>query len=283
MNQKILDGRKVADLIEIQLKDELESLMQKNSIAPGLATIIVGENPASKIYVNIKQKACERVGIKSQIISLPETVNETELISKVNQLNNDISIHGILVQLPLPPHIDLNMVFSTINPKKDVDCFHPFNFGNLIIGKEELVPCTPKGIITLLEHYRIPIERQNTVIVNHSTLVGKPLALMLLNRDATVSVAHIKTKNLKKTTITADILVIGVGQPKLIKRDMIKENVVLIDVGINRVEDKIVGDVDFKDVIDKVQAITPVPGGVGPMTVASLLQNTVYTYKNLNI
>ncbi len=281
MESKILDGRKLADRIEKDLIEELKTFPQTDSTAPGLATILVGENPASKIYVNIKRKACERVGIHSKIINLPETIQETDLLSKIRELNNDSSIHGILVQLPLPSHINLNNIFSAIDPRKDVDCFHPQNFGNLLIGKEDLVPCTPKGIITLLEHYQIPISGQDVVIVNHSTLVGKPLALLMLNRDATVSVAHIKTRDLKKFTEMADILIVGVGKPQLITREMIKEGVVIIDVGINRVAGKIVGDVDFNGVLDKVKAITPVPGGVGPMTVASLLQNTIYTYKQL--
>jgi methylenetetrahydrofolate dehydrogenase (NADP+)/methenyltetrahydrofolate cyclohydrolase len=281
MDQKILDGKKVADFIEMQIKSEIESLIQSNSAIPGLATILVGENPASKIYVNIKQKACAQVGINSKIITRSKTISEADLLSKIEELNVNPSIHGILVQLPLPAHIKLINVFSAIDPKKDVDCFHPENFGKLLIGIEDLVPCTPKGIISLLEYYKIPISGQDIVIVNHSTLLGKPLSLMFLNRDATVSIAHIKTKNLKNITKIADILVVGAGSPNLIKKDMIKENVVIIDAGISRVNGKIVGDVDFENVISKVSAITPVPGGVGPMTVACLLQNTLITYKNL--
>ncbi|HUX98850.1 MAG TPA: bifunctional 5,10-methylenetetrahydrofolate dehydrogenase/5,10-methenyltetrahydrofolate cyclohydrolase [Candidatus Deferrimicrobium sp.] len=281
MDQKILDGKKVADFIEIQIKSEIESLIKSNSVIPGLATILVGENPASKIYVNIKQKACAQVGINSKIITLPETISEDDLLSRIEELNVNPSIHGILVQLPLPANIKLIKVFSAIDPQKDVDCFHPENFGKLLIGNEDLVPCTPKGIIYLLEYYKIPISGQDVVIVNHSTLLGKPLSLMFLNRDATVSIAHIKTKNLKNITRIADILVVGAGVPNLIKNDMIKDNVVIIDAGISRIAGKIVGDVDFENVINKVRAITPVPGGVGPMTVACLLQNTLITYKNL--
>jgi len=281
MDQKILDGKLVAELVETQVKEEIEALTKKNHIVPGLTTILVGENPASKIYVNIKQKSCERVGIDSTAINLPEKISEKELLSKIQELNKKRSVHGILVQLPLPPHIDLLKVFSAIDPRKDVDCFHPINFGKLLIGKEDLVPCTPKGIIYLLEYYQIPIAGQDVVIVNHSTLLGKPLSLMFLNRDATVLIAHIKTKDLKKITEQAEILVVGAGVPNLITEDMVKDGAVVVDVGINRIEGKIVGDVDFDNVINKVQAITPVPGGVGPMTVASLLQNTVITYKNL--
>ncbi|MDD1778233.1 MAG: bifunctional methylenetetrahydrofolate dehydrogenase/methenyltetrahydrofolate cyclohydrolase FolD [Candidatus Helarchaeota archaeon] len=281
MENKILDGKKVAELIEKQVKEDLEALTKKNSIIPGLATILVGENPASKIYVNLKQKTCERVGINSTIINLPEKITEKELLKKIQELNKNKAIHGILVQLPLPPYIKLIDVFSAIDPTKDVDCFHPVNFGKLLIGKEEVVPCTPKGIISLLEHYRIPITGQDVVIVNHSTLLGKPLALMFLNRDATVFVTHVKTKDLKRITQQSDILVVGAGVPKLITEEMVKANSVIIDVGINRVEGKVVGDVDFDNVRNKIRAITPVPGGVGPMTVASLLQNTVITYKNL--
>jgi len=281
MNQKILDGKLVSELVETQVKEELEFLTKKTRIVPGLATILVGENPASKIYVNLKQKSCERVGINSTVITLSEKISEKELISKIQELNKNQSIHGILVQLPLPSYIDLLKVFSAIDQRKDVDCFHPINFGKLLIGKEDLVPCTPKGIIYLLEYYQIPVTGQDVVIVNHSTLLGKPLALMFLNRDATVFIAHIKTKDLKKITTQADILVVGVGVPKLITEEMVKEDAVIIDVGINRIGNKIIGDVDFDNIIDKVRAITPVPGGVGPMTVASLLQNTVITYKNL--
>ena len=281
MDQRILDGKLVAELIETQVKEEVESLTEKSRIVPGLATILVGENPASKIYVNIKQKSCERVGINSTTINLPETISERDLLSKIQELNKKRSIHGILVQLPLPPQINLQNIFSAIEPRKDVDCFHPINFGKLLIGNEELVPCTPKGIIYLLEYYQIPMSEQDVVIVNHSTLLGKPLALMFLNRDATVLIAHVKTRDLKHITEQADILVVGAGVPKLITEEMVKDNVVVIDVGINRIEGKIVGDVDFDNVINKAQAITPVPGGVGPMTVASLLQNTVTTYKNL--
>ncbi|NVM55427.1 MAG: bifunctional 5,10-methylenetetrahydrofolate dehydrogenase/5,10-methenyltetrahydrofolate cyclohydrolase [Candidatus Helarchaeota archaeon] len=282
MSEKILDGKKVANLIEKQVKDEVDSLIQETSVTPGLSTILVGENPGSKIYVNIKKKACNRVGINSELINLSDNLKEQELLAKIEELNDNPAIHGILVQLPLPPHIQLLNVFSAINPKKDVDCLHPINFGKLVIGKEDLVPCTPKGIVHLLEHYEIPITEQDTVIVNHSTILGKPLALMFLNRDATVSVAHIKTKNLKMVTKTADILIVGAGSPNLIKNDMIKENCVIVDAGISRIEGKIVGDVDFEGVLDKVRAITPVPGGVGPMTVACLLQNTIICYKNLS-
>lgn len=281
MENKILDGKKVAELIEKQVKDDLEVLTKKNAISPGLATILVGENPASKIYVNLKQKTCERVGINSTIISLSEKVTEKELLNKIQEFNKNKAIHGILVQLPLPPHIKLIDVFSAIDPRKDVDCFHPVNFGKLLIGKEGIVPCTPKGIISLLEHYQIPITGQDVVIVNHSTLLGKPLALMFLNRDATVFVTHVKTRDLKRVTLQGDILVVGAGVPKLITEEMVKKDSVIIDVGINRIEGKVVGDVDFDNVRNKVRAITPVPGGVGPITVASLLQNTVITYKNL--
>lgn len=281
MDQKILDGNKVAAIIEHEVKEQIASLVSQTSVTPGLATVLVGENPASKIYVNIKEKACGRVGIKSTILNLPDCISEQNLLSKISNLNENPAIHGILVQMPLPYHMNLTNVFSAIDPQKDVDCFHPINFGRILIGTEGLVPCTPKGIISLFDHYKIPLSGQDIVIVNHSTILGKPLALMLLNRDATVSVAHVKTKDLKQLTKIADILIVGAGVPKLIKKDMIKDNVVIIDVGINRVEGKIVGDVDFDNVIDKVRAITPVPGGVGPMTVASLLQNTLITFKSL--
>ncbi|MHA1265268.1 MAG: bifunctional methylenetetrahydrofolate dehydrogenase/methenyltetrahydrofolate cyclohydrolase FolD [Candidatus Helarchaeota archaeon] len=280
-SDKILDGKKVAGIIEDQVKHEINRLIKRIEIPPGLATILVGENPASKIYVKIKAAACERVGIKSLQLTLPETISERELLNRIHSLNNDSTVHGILVQLPLPSNINLLTIFSAINPVKDVDCFHPINFGRVLIGQEELVPCTPKGIIELLMHYEIPIIGQNIVIVNHSTILGKPLALMLLNRDATVLIAHIHTRELKHITKIADILVVGAGVPNLINKNMIKEGCVIIDAGISRVEGKIVGDVNFEDVYEKVSKITPVPGGVGPMTVSSLLQNTIICYKKL--
>jgi len=271
----------VADKIESDLKAEIETLTDKNSQAPGLITILVGDDPASELYVGLKKKASERVGIQSQILKLPASTTEAELLVKIDDLNHNDTIHGILVQLPLPSHINNRVVFSKIALNKDVDCFNPYNFGKLLIGEEHLVPCTPKGIITLMEHYDLPIYGQHAVIVNRSTLIGKPLCFLLLNRHATVTFCHTKTRDLKGMTTQADILILGTGKGKLFKRDMVKEGAVIIDAGTSRVNGKLSGDADFDDVIDKVKAITPVPGGVGPMTIASLLQNTLICYKTI--
>ncbi|MHA1278566.1 MAG: bifunctional 5,10-methylenetetrahydrofolate dehydrogenase/5,10-methenyltetrahydrofolate cyclohydrolase [Candidatus Helarchaeota archaeon] len=281
MSEKILNGRMVADKIESDLKAEIETLTDKNSQAPGLITILVGDDPASELYVGLKKKASERVGIQSQILKLPASTTEAELLVKIDDLNHNDTIHGILVQLPLPSHINNRVVFSKIALNKDVDCFNPYNFGKLLIGEEHLVPCTPKGIITLMEHYDLPIYGQHAVIVNRSTLIGKPLCFLLLNRHATVTFCHTKTRDLKGMTTQADILILGTGKGKLFKRDMVKEGAVIIDAGTSRVNGKLSGDADFDDVIDKVKAITPVPGGVGPMTIASLLQNTLICYKTI--
>ncbi|MHA1695640.1 MAG: bifunctional methylenetetrahydrofolate dehydrogenase/methenyltetrahydrofolate cyclohydrolase FolD [Candidatus Helarchaeota archaeon] len=275
----LLDGKLIAEKIRKRLKEEIYELKNKTNKTPALATIIVGENPASQIYVRIKHNACNEVGINSIIIGLPENISENELIKNIELLNMDSSIHGILLQLPLPNHLDSNKFFDKIDPAKDVDGFNPKNSGNLLIGNETFVPCTCKGILTILKEYNIELKGKNVVIINHSNIVGKPLALLLLNRDATVSICHEFTQNITYYTKNADILIIGIGNARFIKKEMIKENAVIIDVGINRIENKIIGDVDFEDVKNKVYAITPVPGGVGPMTVASLLENTIYAFK----
>jgi methylenetetrahydrofolate dehydrogenase (NADP+)/methenyltetrahydrofolate cyclohydrolase len=281
LSEKIINGRMVADKIEAELKTEIETLDRKNSLVPGLVTILVGEDPASELYVGLKKKASERVGINSQILKLPSSITEADLLAKIKELNDDPTVHGILVQLPLPSHINNMTVFSTIDLNKDVDCCTPYNFGKILIGEEDIVPCTPKGIITLMEHYDLPIYGQHAVIVNRSTLIGKPLCFLLLNRHATVTFCHTKTRDLRAMTTQADILVLGTGQGKMFKRDMVKEGAIVIDAGTSRVDGKLSGDADFDDILDKVRAITPVPGGVGPMTIASLLQNTVICYKSI--
>ena len=249
-------------------------------VVPGLAAVLVGENPASQMYVRLKHSACARVGIRSENVVLPGDVTEEQLISKIEDLNRREDIHGILLQLPLPKGLDPRRPMMTIAPEKDVDGFHPVNMGALLLGAERLVPCTPKGIIYALERLGVTLEGTEAVIVGHSNVVGKPLAAMMLNRNATVQVCHVFTKDLKKHTKDADILVVAAGVPGLIKADMVKSGAYIFDVGINRVGDKTVGDVDFEAVKDIAAAITPVPGGVGPLTVAMVVNQTVQAAEN---
>lgn len=272
---KILDGKKLASQIQERIKKEVSKLDSK----PGLAAVIVGSNPESKLYVDMKTKTCEKVGIYSEKHNLKESTSEGELLELIDKLNNDDKIHGILIQFPLPKHINENRVMEAINPKKDVDGFNPINLGRILINQEFLVPATPKGIITLLDHYKITLEGKNIVLINRSKIVGKPLLLMLLNRNATVSVCHSKTKNIQDQIKSADILITGTGKKYLIKKEMVKENSVIIDFGTKKEGKNLYGDVDFENVKDKVSYITPVPGGVGPMTIASLLENCLICYK----
>jgi methylenetetrahydrofolate dehydrogenase (NADP+)/methenyltetrahydrofolate cyclohydrolase len=271
MTAILLDGKKTAEEIRASLKREISGLKEK----PGLATIIVGDNPSSRLYVGIKRRTCEEVGIYSELYELPEKTKEEELIKLIKRLNADKKIHGILVQMPIPKHISEKKVFAAIAVEKDVDGFHDYNMGCLLTGEEKMVPCTPKGVVRLLEKYGITIAGKNVVVVGRSKIVGRPTALMLLNRDATVTICHSKTKNLAMHTLLADILVVAVGSPKLITADMVKKGVVVVDVGTTKVGSKLVGDVDFDSVKEKAEYMTPVPGGVGPMTVAMLLENTV--------
>ncbi|MCK4491873.1 MAG: bifunctional 5,10-methylene-tetrahydrofolate dehydrogenase/5,10-methylene-tetrahydrofolate cyclohydrolase [Candidatus Altiarchaeales archaeon] len=275
---RIIDGRKISSQVREEVNSEVLKLKSRG-ISIGLATVMVGADPASEIYVGMKHKACERAGIYSKNYRLDENTSEDKLIALVEKLNHDDAVHGILVQLPLPGHIDRNKAMAAISPEKDVDGFHPVNMGKLLIGEELLVPCTPKGIIRMLDYEEVDLEGKDTVIINHSPVVGKPLALMFLNRDATVTVCHVKTKDVKRYSRDAEILVVAAGVPNLIKEDMVGENSVVIDVGINRVDGKIVGDVDFNDVKNRASLITPVPGGTGPMTIAMLLENTLIAAK----
>ena len=278
----ILDGREVSKKILEDLKQEIKEYERKGFRKPSLAVILVGEDPASKIYVKRKRETSEKVGIHSICINLPESISEEELISEIKNLNDDDNIDGILVQLPLPSHINAGKIIETINPSKDVDGFHPENVGRLATGiGKGVIPCTPLGIWLMLKHYNIDIFGKDIVIVGASNIVGKPMSLVFLKDEkATITVCHKNTKDLKSHTQKADILVVAVGKPKLITDDMVKEGSVVIDVGINRLENgKIVGDVDFENVKNKAFAITPVPGGVGPMTVVSLLVNTVHLYR----
>lgn len=275
----LIDGKALASDVEKEVKARVERLAARGVI-PGLAAVLVGENPASQMYVRLKHSACARVGIRSENVVLPEDITEAQLISKIEDLNRRKDIHGILLQLPLPKGLDPRRPMMTIAPEKDVDGFHPVNMGSLLLGAERLVPCTPKGIIYALERLGMALEGTEAVIVGHSNVVGKPLAAMMLNRNATVQVCHVFTKDLKKHTKDADILVVAAGVPGLIKADMVKSGAYVFDVGINRVGDKTVGDVDFEAVKDIAAAITPVPGGVGPLTVAMVVSQTVQAAEN---
>lgn len=275
MGGMIIDGKKIGAEIQEKLKSRIEVLTSKGK-RPGLAVIIVGDNPASKVYVNMKEKACEKLGIFSEKFTLPATTQQEELIALIRKLNNDPQIHGILVQLPLPKHLNEEIVIETIIPTKDVDGFHPINIGNLVLGKALFPPCTPAGVMELLYHSKIEIQGKNAVVVGRSNIVGKPVATMLLKESATVTVCHSKTRSLKEEVLRADIIVAAIGKPKFVTADMVKEGAVVIDVGVNRLPDgSLVGDVDYEGAKEKASAITPVPGGVGPMTITMLMANTV--------
>jgi len=275
MAAQILDGKQVAAEVQEEVKQEAAQLKEQG-ITPGLAVVLVGDNPASQVYVRNKHRACEEVGIYSEVHRLPADTTQAELLAKVQQLNSDPQIHGILVQLPLPDHIDEKAVIDSIAPAKDVDGFGPANVGNLVIGDKCFYPCTPHGCMVLLEKTGIDPGGKKAVIVGRSNIVGKPMAMMLLARHATVTICHSRTKDLAAECRQADILVAAVGKAEMITGDMIKEGAVVIDVGINRVgEKKLVGDVHFASAVEKAGWITPVPGGVGPMTIAMLLKNTI--------
>lgn len=278
---KIIDGKACAEHCRNALKERVENLKSRK-ITPGLAVILVGNNPASQVYVKNKIIACEKLGIFSQKIALKEETNEAELLSHIHQLNQNPNIHGILVQLPLPQQISEEAILKAIAPQKDVDGFHAQNLGALVQNAQALVACTPKGIVRLLDEEKIEIEGKHAVIIGRSTIVGKPLALLLINRGATVTVCHSKTKNLAAHTQNADILIVAIGCANFVTQEMVKEDAVVIDVGINRLPNgKLAGDVDFESVKNKAAAITPVPGGVGPMTIAMLMENTVFAAENL--
>ncbi len=272
---RILDGNAIAARIREEIKAGIEKLQGEFGVTPGLTVIIVGEDPASKVYVGRKHKACEELGIASQVIRLPADCAEAALIAAIDRLNADPAVHGILVQLPLPKHINAERVLDRIRPDKDVDGFHPLNVGNLAIGREALVPCTPHGVIRMLELEGIPIDGKRAVIIGRSNIVGKPMASLLLARNATVTVCHSRTADLPAVTRQADILVAAIGKPGFVTADMVGPGAVVIDVGINRVGDKLAGDVAFEQVKEVAAAITPVPGGVGPLTIVMLLHNTL--------
>lgn len=274
MTANLLDGKKIAGEIREDVARRTEEL-KRRGVVPGLSVILVGEDPASKVYVGQKEKACRETGFKSDLLRLPETTTQAELLSLIGRLNGDPSVHGILVQLPLPAGIDPEAVIAAIDPAKDVDGFHPVNIGHLVSGVGGMVPCTPLGIVRMLESYRIPLAGKHAVVVGRSSIVGKPLAHLLLARDCTVTICHSRTPDLAFFTRQADILVAAVGRPRLIKADMVKPGAVVVDVGINRLETGLVGDVDFDAVREVAGWITPVPGGVGPLTIAMLLENTL--------
>ncbi|MGP8321156.1 MAG: tetrahydrofolate dehydrogenase/cyclohydrolase catalytic domain-containing protein [Methanosarcinaceae archaeon] len=281
IDEKIIDGRKLANKFEAEVKKGVEDLKLDRGITPGLATILVGDDPASGMYVRLKHRACERVGVFAEDIPLPETISQGELIDIISTLNNRDDIHGILVQLPLPVSINEQAVMLSIDPSKDVDGFNPYNMGQLLIGNEGFVPCTPEGVLRALEEYGVEIQGKHAVIVGHSNVVGKPMAVILLNRNATVSVCHVYTDDIRKFTLDADILIVATGVKHLIKVDMVKKGVVIFDVGITEKDGKVYGDVDFDNVVKKASLITPVPGGVGPMTISVLMQHVLMSAKGV--
>ena len=276
---EILDGKKVSAKVRKKLKLEVDNL-KKEGIKPKLAVIMVGDDIASKVYVRNKNKACEEIGIEYEEFLLNTDTTMEELLNVIDNLNKNQNIDGILLQSPIPKHLDINKAFRAILPEKDVDGFHPINAGKLSIGEKCFVPCTPHGVVKIMEEYNIETEGKNVVIVGRSNIVGKPLIQCMLQKNATVTVCHSKTKNLEEFTKKADILIVAIGKPKFITENMVREGVVVIDIGINRNEEgKIVGDVDFDNVSKKASYITPVPGGVGPMTVAMLMENVVEAAK----
>ena len=275
MPANIIDGKSIAQKVKNEIASKTSQLKQKG-IIPGLAVVIVGNDPASRVYVNSKKKACDEVGFYSEEYSLPETVSQSELVNLIKNLNDKSDINGILVQLPLPAHIDEQQIIHAINPLKDVDAFHPFNVGRIMIGNPDFLPCTPAGVMELIHSTGEPIEGKHCVVVGRSNIVGKPMSMLLLSKNGTVTICHSRTKNIKEICKSADILVAAVGKPCMITGDMVKEGAIVIDVGINRLENgKLCGDVDFETVSKKASYITPVPGGVGPMTIAMLMKNTL--------
>lgn len=276
-----IDGKAFSQVILEKIREEHNQLKEKYGKKAGLAVVIVGNNPASQVYVRNKMKACENVGFYSENIELDENISEEELLQEIDKLNKNDRINGILVQLPLPSHINELKIIDSISPEKDVDGFHVANIGKMVIGDETgFISCTPYGIMQLLEEYKIEIAGKDAVIIGRSNIVGKPMALMLIQKGATVQVCNSRTKDLRKKLNEADIIIVAAGVPKLLKKEDVKEGAVVIDVGINRVDGKICGDVDYEEVVEKASYITPVPGGVGPMTIASLIKNTFKSYKN---
>ena len=278
----IIDGKKIAEKLRVELKKKIIEFKANYKSVPGLTVILIGEDPASKIYVKNKQKYAKDIGINSEVIKYPDSIDEKTVLEKISELNKDKKISGILVQLPLPKHINKKKIIDAILPEKDVDGFHPVNVGNLSSGYESKVPCTPLGCILLLREVEKDLKGKHAVIIGRSNLNGKPMAQLLLKENCTVTITHSKTKDLKNECKRADIIVAAVGQPKLVKGDWVKKGAIVIDVGINQTANGLEGDVDFEEVSKVVKAITPVPGGVGPMTIACLLSNTIECFKRAN-
>ena len=275
----LIDGKKVSGEIRNRLADEIQELKKKTGKTPGLATVLVGDDPASAVYVRNKNKICGELGFQSFEQKLSADTSEEKLLQLVGELNSNKDVHGILVQLPLPDQIDSEKILQAIDPKKDVDGFHPVNVGKLVVGNALLTPCTPTGIIALLDRYDIEISGKHAVIIGRSNIVGKPVSMLLLHRNATITICHSRTQNLEEVTRSADILVAAVGRANFVTDEMVSEGTVVIDVGINRVDGKLTGDVVFEPVSKKASHITPVPGGVGPMTIALLMENTLKAFK----
>lgn len=281
MTAEIISGKELASEIKQDLAKEIERLKVKNLI-PKLVVVLVGDNPASLSYVKGKEKAAAEIGMDSEVITLPVETTEAELLALLDELNDNDAVHGILVQLPLPDQIDEQKVIDQINPKKDVDGFHPINIGKMMTGEDSFLPCTPYGIVTMIKSKGIEIEGKHAVIIGRSNIVGKPVGQLLLNENATVTYCHSRTENMQKYTQAADILIVAIGKENFIKQEDVKEGTVIIDVGINRTQEgKLTGDVDFAEVVEKAGYITPVPGGVGPMTITMLLSNTIKAAKGL--
>ncbi|GAB3052224.1 bifunctional methylenetetrahydrofolate dehydrogenase/methenyltetrahydrofolate cyclohydrolase FolD [Virgibacillus ainsalahensis] len=283
MSAEIINGKELAHTLKQEMKEEVLQLKNNSGLIPHLTVVIVGDNPASKSYVKGKQKASDEVGISSELIELPASTSEDQLLQLIEELNHNSSVHGILVQLPLPDHIKEEHVIVAIDPEKDVDGFHPVNIGRMMTGEDTFLPCTPYGIITMLKSKDIEIEGKHAVIIGRSNIVGKPVGQLLLNENATVTYCHSKTEDLKKFTLDADILIAAVGKPNALDESYLKQGAVVVDVGINRLEDgSLTGDVDFDRAKEKVAYITPVPRGVGPMTITMLLKNTIKAAKGLS-
>jgi methylenetetrahydrofolate dehydrogenase (NADP+)/methenyltetrahydrofolate cyclohydrolase len=280
MTAKIIDGRRIAEDIRKKISNEVDELESKYKNTPNITTIKIGSDPSSELYLKLRDNACKEVGIESNRLEFPKDVSEKEILDSIKKLNNDGKVHGILIQYPVPNHISPDKLMKAIDYKKDVEGFNPFNMGRTLIGDEHIVPCTPLAVLTILEYENTDVKGKDVVIVNHSNVVGKPLVALFLNRNATVLVCHVFSKDIKRYTTKADILVTATGKPKLITCDHVKENAFVIDVGITSTKYGVCGDVDFESVKEKVGKITPVPGGVGPVTIACALKNIIKTYKN---
>jgi methylenetetrahydrofolate dehydrogenase (NADP+) / methenyltetrahydrofolate cyclohydrolase len=274
-----MDGKALSLSIEVQIKDKVSMYLEKGNRKPKLVVLLIGDNPASVTYVKNKEKACERVGIESAVYRMDKDVNTQDVLKVVNELNQDKTVDGILVQLPIPKQLDVNLIIESLDPNKDVDGLHSINIAKLYANQEGFVPCTPRGIMTLLKHYNIKISGKHAVVIGRSALVGRPVAQLLLNENATVTVCHSKTEDLSKLTRAADIIVVAIGKERFLTFEHVNRANAIIDVGINRVNDKLVGDVDYDALMYKADFMTPVPGGVGPMTIVSLLENTMMAYE----